>query len=188
MAKNFGPYMFDLLFAPLKKGARAANQFYIFFKVIGRSFDEVKAAFFLVREESNVASCSEVMLPVHGEDRDMFRLEGETLENYRTRLMLKGSISEMAGTNSGIRYLAKAFGYDEVLIEPGEKPDHWAEATVWFIGGDIVLDDRDLLLQELNKIKPARTLLHLAKEQQYQAQLPFAAARVTGRQLTISQE
>lgn len=188
MAKNFGPYMFDLLFAPLKKGAHAANQLYVFFKVIGQAFDEVKSALCLVREESNAASCSQAMLPVHGEDRDMPRLEGETLENYRARLMLKGAISEMAGTNSGIRYLAKAFGYDNVEIVPGEKPDHWAEATVWFIGGDIVLDDRALLLQELNKIKPARTLLHLAKEQQYRAQLPLAAARVIGRQMTICQE
>ena len=60
---------------------------------------------------------------------------------------MKGAISEMAGLNSGIRYLAQAFGYDEVNIEPGEKPDYWAEATVWFIGGNIVLDDRTLLLQ-----------------------------------------
>ena len=31
---HFGEYMFDLLFAPLKKGKRAVNQFFIFFKVI----------------------------------------------------------------------------------------------------------------------------------------------------------
>ena len=31
---TFGAYMFDLLFAPLKRGKRAANQFFIFFKVI----------------------------------------------------------------------------------------------------------------------------------------------------------
>ena len=118
----------------------------------------------------------------------MLRLEGETLENYRNRLAMKGAISSMAGLNSGIRYLAQAFGYDEVLIEPGEKPDHWAEATVWFIGGNIVLDDRELLLQELNKIKPARTLLHLSKEQRYAAPLYIAAAVERGRQMTIRQE
>ena len=60
--------------------------------------------------------------------------------------------------------------------------------TVWFIGGNIVLDDRTLLLQELNKIKPARTLLHLAKEQRYEAPLYLAAAIERGRQMTIEQE
>lgn len=180
--------MFFLLFSPLKRGKKALNQFYIFLKVMGRSFDECKEMLFRVREESSVLTCSDAMLPVHGEDRDMLRLEGETLENYRRRLAMKGAISEMAGLNSGIRYLAQAFGYDNVLIEPGSKPDHWAEATVWFIGGEIVLDDRDLLLQELNKIKPARTLLHLAKEQRYEAPLYLAATVERGRQMTIEQE
>ena len=29
---TFGAYMFDLLFAPLKRGRQVANQFFIFFK------------------------------------------------------------------------------------------------------------------------------------------------------------
>lgn len=188
MFEHFGDYMFYLLFSPLKKAAKLTNQLYLFFKVVGKLFDESKLDVFRLREESSVITCSDAMLPVHGQDRGMNRLKGETLENYRIRLAMKGIIAEKAGTNEGIRYLARAFGYEQVEIIPGEKPDHWAEATVWFIGGDIVLDDRDLLLQELNKIKPARTLLHLSKEQRYQAALPFAAAKVIGRQMTISQE
>ena len=79
---TFGEYMFDLLFAPLKRGKRAANQFYIFFKVVGRIFDGMKKDVFRVRSEANVASASPVMLPVHGQDRDMPRLEGEDVESY----------------------------------------------------------------------------------------------------------
>ena len=93
---NFGDYMFDLLFAPLKKGKEAANQFRIFFRVIGKDFDDVKKAFFRVRDEANVVSASPVMLPVHGQDRDMPRLEGEDIEAYRTRLSMKGLISELS--------------------------------------------------------------------------------------------
>lgn len=188
MFRSFGEYMFHLLFGPLKRGKQSLNQFYIFLKVLGRSFDECKQLLFRVREEASIPTCSDVMLPVYGEDRNMLRLEGETLENYRNRLAMKGPISETAGLVSGIRYLARAFGYEEVQVIPGEKPDHWAEATIWFIGGNVVLDDRDLLLQELNKIKPARTLLHLAKEQRYAATLYFAAALERGRQMTIGQE
>lgn len=188
MDSPFGMYMFRLLFAPLKRGKAEANQLNIFFRVLGKQFDDVKAVLFRVRNESMVFTCDDRMLSVHGQDRGMERLRGETYENYRTRLALKGSIAEKAGTNEGIRYLAKAFGYDTVEIEPGAKPDHWAEATVRFIGGNIVLDDRDLLLSELNKIKPARTLLHLAKEQQYPGCLYYAAAREVGRQMTIRQE
>lgn len=52
--ETFGEYMFDLLFAPLKKGRKTVNQLRIFFKVMGREFDDLKAAIFRVRSEANV--------------------------------------------------------------------------------------------------------------------------------------
>lgn len=187
MFQNFGEYMFSLLFAPLKRVKKTANQFYIFFKVVGTHFDDLKKMAFRVREESSVITCSDEMLPVHGQDRDMPRLNGESLENYRTRLAMKGIIAQEAGTNKGIRYLARAFGYDSVEIDPAPKPERWAEATVRFVGGKIVLDDEALLLQELNKIKPARTLLSVAKEQRYSGTHYVGSAYIIGKQITISQ-
>ena len=129
---TFGEYMFDLLFAPLKRGKRAANQFYIFFKVVGRIFDGMKKDVFRVRSEANVASASPVMLPVHGQDRDMPRLEGEDVESYRTRLSMKGVISEWSGTKTGILYALAALGYEESTIEPFsyQDPERWAEFIV----------------------------------------------------------
>lgn len=185
---KFGEYMYSLLFAPLRRGKKPFNQFFIFFKAVGRLFDDAKQDIFRVRAESNIATASQIMLPVHGQDRDMPRLRGETLENYRVRLALKGIIAENAGTSNGIYYLAKAFGYDSVKIETGSKPDHWAEATVWLIGGNIVVADREILLRELDKIKPARTLLHLSKEQQYAAKPTYAAVRLVGREIILCQE
>ena len=153
---NFGEYMFDLLFGPLKKGKRAANQFFIFFKVIGRQFDDVKRAFFRVREESDVVSCSPVMLPVHGQDRDMPRLEGEDVEAYRTRLSMKGIISEWGGTRQGILYTLTSLGYEQSRIEPVvyDIPEKWAEFIVFLKGekqsGVINLDVID---KEIRKVK-----------------------------------
>lgn len=185
--EKFGDYMFDLLFAPLKRGKKAVNQLYIFCKVVGRMFDQSKEELLRARDESFVISCSDVMLPVHGQDRGMVRLKGETMDGYRTRLAMKGIIAEKAGTNEGIRYLAKAFGYDHVEIEKSPDVERWAEATVRFIGGKVVLDDGDLLLQELDKIKPARTVLTLSKEQRYHAQLHMGSAYVIGKQITLRQ-
>ncbi|MFR0943764.1 MAG: hypothetical protein ACLSH1_04515 [Clostridia bacterium] len=72
---TFGAYMFDLLFAPLKRGKRAANQFFIFFKVIGRIFDGMKDDVFRVRAEAECrAQQARPMLPVHGRDRGDARL------------------------------------------------------------------------------------------------------------------
>ena len=130
---NFGDYMFDLLFAPLKKGKEAANQFRIFFRVIGKDFDDVKKAFFRVRDEANVVSASPVMLPVHGQDRDMPRLEGEDIEAYRTRLSMKGLISEWGGTRQGVLYALTSLGYDKSYIEPFsvQDPERWAEFIIF---------------------------------------------------------
>lgn len=110
--------MFSLLFTPLKKGKQAANQFYIFFKVAGRLFDDTKADIFRIREESMVASASESMLPEHGKDRDMPRLKGETAEGYRTRLSMKAIIAEKAGTKEGILLALAALGYEKSVLEP----------------------------------------------------------------------
>ena len=131
--ETFGEYMFDLLFAPLKKGRKTVNQLHIFFKVMGREFDDLKAAIFRVRSEANVASCSEVMLPVHGQDRDMPRLEGEDAEAYRTRLSMKGIISQWSGTRRGILYALTALGYDRSRIElfADQDAERWAEFIIF---------------------------------------------------------
>ena len=110
---RFGEYMFDLLFAPLKKGKRTVNQLYIFFKVIGRVFDGLKEDALRVRDETNVATASPVMLPVHGQDRNMSRLAGESIEGYRTRLAMKGIIAEKGGLKAGILYALAALGYEQ---------------------------------------------------------------------------
>lgn len=129
---HFGEYMFDLLFAPLKKGKQAVNQFYIFFKVIGRIFDNLKADALRVREETNVATASSAMLPVHGQDRNMPRLAGESIEGYRTRLAMKAIISRWSGTRKGILYALTALGYEQSYIEPfyEQDPKRWAEFVV----------------------------------------------------------
>lgn len=129
----FGEYMFDLLFAPLKKGRRVVNQFSIFFRVVGREFDDLKAVLLRVRDEANVASASEVMLPVHGQNRDMPRLEGEDAEGYRTRLSMKGIISKWSGTRQGVLYVLAALGYEQSHIEPvyEQDPEHWAEFIIF---------------------------------------------------------
>ena len=133
---HFGEYMFDLLFAPLKKGKRAVNQFFIFFKVIGRVFDGLKEDALRVRDETNIATASPVMLPVHGQDRNMPRLAGESVEGYRTRLAMKGIIAEKGGLKDGILYALAALGYEQSTIEPFafQDPERWAEFIVFLKG------------------------------------------------------
>lgn len=159
---TFGEYMFDLLFAPLKKVRRAVNQFAIFFQVVGREFDDLKTAIFRVRNEANVASASAVMLPVHGQDRDMPRLEGEDTEGYRTRLMMKGIISEWSGTQEGIRYVLSSLGYKHSSIEPvyQQDPKRWAEFTVHLGVSDVnAVKNFYAIFSEIQRVKEGSSRL-----------------------------
>lgn len=159
---RFGEYMFDLLFGPLKKGKRAANQFFIFFKIVGRVFDGLKEDALRVRDETNIATASPVMLPVHGQDRNMPRLAGESVEGYRTRLAMKGIIAEKGGLKDGILYALSALGYRQAHIESigSQDPEHWAEFTVDLgIGNENAVRDVSLIYNEIQQVKEGSSRL-----------------------------
>ena len=159
---SFGEYMFSLLFAPLKKTRRTANQFAIFFRVVGREFDDLKDAVRRVRDEANVASASAVMLPVHGQDRNMPRLAGETDEGYRTRLSMKGIVASWAGTGKGIRYAMAALGYEHSTVEPvsSHDPARWAEFMVQLgPGNSEAVQELRTIYEEIQKVKEGSSRL-----------------------------
>nr|WP_243154295.1 hypothetical protein [Pseudoflavonifractor sp. 60] len=154
--------MFDLLFAPLKKGKRAVNQFFIFFKVIGRIFDGLKEDTLRVRDETNIATASPTMLPIHGQDRNMPRLTGESVEGYRTRLAMKGIISEWSGTRQGILYVLASLGYDHSQIAPvyEQDPSRWAEFAINLGAGSTeTVIDISKIFQEVQAVKEASSKL-----------------------------
>ncbi|MEF2968367.1 hypothetical protein V3851_23670 [Paenibacillus sp. M1] len=160
MFEKFVDYMFYLLFGPLKKVIKKSNQFYIFFKVIGKLFDQTKQDIFKVREESMIISASELMLEIHGAERDMPRLKGEDVESYRMRLLMKNVIAEQAGTKNGILTALKALGYDQSYIEPYYiyDPERWAEFIV-YLGSSTPpgINDIAIIDGEVMKVKPARS-------------------------------
>ena len=160
---RFGEYMFDLLFAPLKKGKRTVNQLYIFFKVIGRVFDGLKEDALRVRDETNVATASPAMLPVHGQDRNMPRLAGESVEGYRTRLAMKGIIAEKGGLKEGILYALAALGYEQSTVEPAflQDQEHWAEFIIHLKNSkQSGVNDLDTIIAEVNKVKEGSSKLY----------------------------
>ena len=130
--ETFGDYMFSLLFTPLRKGKEATNQFYIFFKIVGKLFDDCKQDIFRVRTESMVISASETMLNEHGKDRRMTRMKNEDTEAFRTRLSMKAILSERAGTKEGVLLAVKSLGYLNSFIVPYSSidPTRWAEFLV----------------------------------------------------------
>lgn len=168
MFDKFVDYMYYLLIGPLKKVIKKNNQFYIFFKVIGKLFDQTKQDIFQVREESMIISASEQMLEEHGRERDMPRLKGEDVESYRMRLLMKNVIAEQAGTKNGILVALKALGYDQSYIEPYyiHDPERWAEFIV-YLGSNTPpgINDIAIIDSEVMKVKPARSKPNYAIEE-----------------------
>lgn len=167
---KFGDYMFYLLNAPLKKMKNGKNQLKIFFSVVGQNFDEMMADILKFRRQKMISTAEPIMLEVIGRDRDMFRLQGETIERYRHRLQMKAIIAELGGTNTGLLMAMDALGYPDCIVEPLYKTDksRWAEIYI-----DILVThdiNYAAILYEVLKIKPARTLPYFRFFYKVQAQ------------------
>lgn len=158
MFDKFGDYMYSLLFAPLKKTRQAVNQFYLFFKVTGKLFDDTKADIFRMREESMIASAGAAMLAEHGRDRNIPRLKGEPVEGYRLRLMMKAAIAEKAGTVEGLLLCLKSLELTgEIIPYYTIDAERWAEflTRIWYSLDDIRPVDMGNVRNQIRAVKPA---------------------------------
>lgn len=161
MFEHFGDYMFYLLHAPLRKLKAGKNQLKILFSVVGEVFDGIQEDIFRLREQKMISMAEPIMLEVIGQDRDMFRLQGESIEAYRRRLQMKAVIAEMAGTAEGLKLALEMIGYPQCSVEPLYLTDRsrWAEIYIDVpVSHDI---NYDAILTETLKVKTARTLPHL---------------------------
>lgn len=161
---KFADYIWYLLPGVLKKN-KSINQLYIFCKVTGKIFDDIKAMLFRLRKETMLETCSDCILEVFGQDRDMYQMKGETYIQYRQRLKMKAQIAEMAGLLQGILYALQAVGYGNCTIYPLYKddPDRWAEINIDFWVSSV--DDQNeidfaCIVNEVMHTKKASTLPH----------------------------
>lgn len=141
MMENFTEYMWYLLTTPFKKLKKALNQWYIFCRVFGRRFDEVKEDILRARDEGMVATCSHEMLPVHGADRGLTRYKEEHPENYRSRIAMYEELCKLGGTNEGVLLAVKTLGYTSpVLVKANELTGFSQINGSWILDGSRKLE------------------------------------------------
>ena len=164
MYNNFADYMWYLLTTPFKKVAKTKNQWYIYFKVIGKWFDGCLNDIYVAREETMIATCSQEMLPIHGADRRLIRYEGETWENFRYRIAMYEELRKLGGTNTGVLQAVRNVGFEHVSIEKAKHvtgdESRWAEFYLIF---PFDLEEAypigiDVLKQEVRKTKEVAAL------------------------------
>ncbi len=162
--EKYCDYMYYLLHAPFKKITKEINQWYLLFKVLGKYFDKIKEYFFIVREASLIISAPEDFLILLGNDRNMFRLKGETIENFRLRLLMKMEIAKQAGSIPGILLAASSLGYDESTLVPLYLTDEtrWAEFNLYLSGSYLSsINELNVINEEINKVKQASSKANL---------------------------
>lgn len=128
---NFKDYMWYLLTSPFKQVKKTLNAWWIWCRVIGGMFDDAKEALETAREEGMIATCSDLMVPLHGAERGLTRYAGEDMENYRRRVAMYAETCILGGLAEGVILAVKAHGYTDVEIrrtaEVTGDQTRWAE-------------------------------------------------------------
>lgn len=86
--------------------------------VIGGMLDDAKQAAFRVRELKFIMTSEGRALDLHGVDRKMPRLAGESDESYRKRLLAAYDLYREGGTQPGMKRVLESLGYPAAEIYP----------------------------------------------------------------------
>lgn len=86
--------------------------------VIGGMLDDAKRAAFRVRELKFIMTSQGRALDLHGIDRKMPRLAGESDESYRKRLLAAYDLYREGGTQPGMKRVLESLGYPAAEIYP----------------------------------------------------------------------
>lgn len=182
--KTYAEYMVYLLHAPFKKVKKEYNNWKALMYVLGNHVAPLKNYIFLIREETAIETAKK-SLDIIGKGRRMPRYQSETDEQYRSRLLARRTVAEMAGTKEGIIYMLHALGYDNAEVLPvlpettkqykwngqiafdgthkwmpeGRNQEHWAEFMVALpTDNPGTLNNFEILKNEINRVKQASSL------------------------------
>jgi len=84
----------------------------------GKLLDDAKLIAFRVRELKFIATAEGAALDLHGIDRKMPRLAGETDASYRRRLLAAYDLYREGGTKAGMKRVLESLGYLEAEVYP----------------------------------------------------------------------
>ena len=112
---KFRDYIWYLLSKPFKILKKAQNQWWIWAKVMGGWWDEVKDDLQRARDETTIATCSDIMLQIHAEDRGpdgITQYVGESNDAFRSRIAMYDETERLGGTRDGIILAVNSIGCD----------------------------------------------------------------------------
>ncbi len=93
---------------------------------IGKLLDDAKSSIFRLREIKYISTSTGRALDLHGIDRKMPRLAGESDDSYRLRLLTAYDLYRLGGTEIGLKRVLEGLGYPNATLYP-----LWREKYKW---------------------------------------------------------
>ncbi|WP_051967850.1 hypothetical protein [Brevibacillus thermoruber] len=116
---SFGNYFYEMAHRIFKlQETDEENDIFYFAHALGKYFDKLKADVFKIRREALIATASEKALALHGRDRNMPRYRGESVEEYRNRLLAAVPLHQEIGTEPGMKRALALIGYPGAIVFP----------------------------------------------------------------------
>ncbi len=134
---------------------------YKLFSIWAKNTEEFKKEAYKVRKNRFPQYANPDSLRLLGKERGIEPyIEGESLEDYRERVISALEFWQKAGSVRGIKEVLKALGFENIEIKR-IGGDRWAEFVVELSTPDrqITLTLRDFLIELINTLKPAHEKL-----------------------------
>lgn len=164
MFEKFRDYMYYLLPSPFKIIKKKLNQWYIWCRILGVWFDEVKEDLMRARDETSIATCSDILLKYYADERGLVQYSGETNDTFRTRIAMADDVEANGGTRDSLILAVKSLGYDKVEhiwcpVEDGDF-ERWAEFIIEVTAQDDAefAVPHEILKNEVRKTKESTSL------------------------------
>lgn len=159
--EKFQDYLWYLVHRPFKGTSEKESDIYILFKALGKVLDRMKQDIFKLRRQAIISTADSKALEMHGIDRRIQKYADETYEQYRSRLLAKREVAEMAGSYEGIMAVLRSLGLIDAYIEPLflTNPERWAEFYIRISEANMdVVRNFEIVKREVRIVKQGTSL------------------------------
>lgn len=132
--RSFVTYLKDLLTRPLRRGRDEAADLGRLVRLLGEAWDQAGQVLYAVRRAWFVRTCPEEALPLHGDERLLWRLPGESVEAWRERLAAAWATWQAGGTDAGVEQALALVGLPGAQVQQHVGTDRWSVGSRLRIG------------------------------------------------------
>jgi len=156
-------WLWSLAPSHMKEGNDTERDSYKLFSIWAKNTEVFKGYAYEVRKNRFPQWAKEEALNLLGKERGIEPIKGESLEDYRTRVVNALDWWKLAGTVKGIKTVFKLLGFEDVNISPADPGgERWAEFKVILQKTTIAQEDARKLpyaVGIINRLKPAHEKL-----------------------------